>query len=165
MKQEHFIYKSDWLYYIKDMPEKEYYETHGHFDRITASKDGMSAYNEAIKRAKAEAVKIVEGELLIAEYIIKQVYDIHEVKDYRKGMKSYLEEGCVYTINMKEKIEVVCEGRCKGIKCTIGKVCDGDSSHNCLDKVARIVVPKKEPDHECIIEVASNLSYHDKPKT
>lgn len=116
MKPEHFLYKSDGLYYIKDMPEKEYYETHGHFDRITALKDGMIAYNEALERAKAEAVKVKDFELevLVPNHHYPTV------------------ENTIYTINMEEKIEVVEEPEFPGFDHT---------SYPTFRRIARIKNP------------------------
>lgn len=137
MKPEHFIYKLDGLYYMHNIPNNCYYYYRD--ERTQTEEFDHKSYNEALERAKTEAVKVVEGDLLIAEYIIKQVHDIHEVKDYRKGMKSYLEEGCVYTINMEEKIEIVDTVEHK----------DWVVTGNLMklpvpNKFARIAAPKKE---------------------
>lgn len=136
MKPEYFIYKSDGLYYMQNMPEKPVANRSGFgMFNMFEYESKLAEYKAALERAKAEAVKVVEGELLIAEYIIKQVYDIHEVRDYRKGMKSYLEEGCVYTINMEENIVVVSKN-CNSMGCSCG------------GKIARIAAPKKEEESE-----------------
>lgn len=146
MKPEHFIYKSNDLYYMQNVPEEP--NTIGIPSELY--QDYIEPYEQALERAKAEAVKV-------------ESLDDREAIGYLILLKyNETKEGEIYTINMKEKIEVVCDGRCKGIKCTIGKVCDGDSSHNCLDKVARIVAPKKEEESESqmLREILHNYSEH-----
>lgn len=140
MKPEYFIYKSDGLYYMQNVPAVP---DDRDAESLGAYSEMMRQYYKSLERAKAEAYIQCpkDGDLF------RKVLIAH-------GM---LQEGNMYTINMEEKIEVVCEGRCKGIKCTIGKVCDGDSSHNCLDKVARIAAPKKEEESEEQVFIVNDL--------
>lgn len=171
MKPEHFIYKSDGLYYMQNVPEKPDFKKlkldklYGDYKFFSGYKDSdvLNQYNEALERAKSEAVKV-------------ESLDDREAIGYLILLKyNETKEGEIYTINMEEKIEVV------EVPADSGFPHIDSTSYPTFRKIARIEAPKNEPDHECTmdlmtdvcvyscecgkIEVASNLSYHDKPKT
>lgn len=178
MKPEHFIYKSDGLYYIPNMPEKRLiggstYDSIADASTYNALK---WEYEQALERAKSEAIPFNDYFIGLRRILHSMNISCGEGnEDLVRVAKSHLKEGEIYTINMEEKIEVYdmeltsCE-HC--ISCQL--------IPNCTTLAARIAAPKNESDHECTmdlmtdvcvyscecgkIEVASNLSYHDKPK-
>lgn len=133
-------------------------------------------YEQALERAKSEAIPF--NDYFIGLRRILHIMNIscgEGNEDLVRVAKSHLKEGEIYTVNMEEKIEVV------DIPCE-GAACPSRWGQSCIHSklIARIAAPKNEPDHECTmdlmtdvcvyscecgkIEVASNLSYHDKPK-
>ncbi len=122
MKPEHFIYKSDGLYYIPNMPEGYFYTN----DPV--------GFRKALERAKAEAIRICDEH---QEILKKKIYDADPGRN--TGVDTYFKEGEIYTINMEEKIEIYdmelksCE-YCQN--CKLIPVC--------TTLAARIAAPKKE---------------------
>lgn len=143
MKPEHFIYKSDGLYYMQNMPVKSDYENVGRTSEgdICDYMDshGREQYEQALERAKEEAhIQCPKDGDLFRKVLIAH------------GM---FQEGNIYTINIEEKIEVYdmeftsCE-HC--ISCLL--------IPNCTTLAARIVAPKKEEESELTQDELNALS-------
>lgn len=159
MKPEHFLYKSDGLYYMQNVPEEPKYVITDGVNRphVNYMFDiEYDAYNKAIERAKEEAVKVDDP------YIYQMAmhrYFPHHI-DYSKTPKDNFamcaEQGCVYTINMEEKIEVVNQyrynlphsGWSNWADTPYEDLEDGDLPNYEYRKIARIAAPKKEEESE-----------------
>lgn len=137
MKPEHFIYKSDGLYYMQNVPDKCYYYYRD--ERTQTEEFDHKSYNEALERAKAEAVLVTDPYVY---QIAMHRYFPHFI-DYSKTPQDNFAMcasiGQVYLLNMEEKIEVIDEPEFPGFDHT---------SYPMFRKVARIVVPKKEEESE-----------------
>lgn len=148
MKPEHFLYKSDGLYYIPNIPDKCYYYYRD--ERTQTEEFDHKSYNEALERAKAEAVKVKDFELevLVPNHHYPTV------------------ENTIYTINMEEKIEIYTQyiNPCVPEKrCLKGKTSLSDREdwckRNCelagMERFARIAEPKKEDDPFKLVEMCN----------
>lgn len=98
MKPEHFIYKSDGLYYMQNVPE--YPAAANQFDPHD-SVYFADVYTRALERAKDEAIRICDEH---QEILKKKIYDADPGRN--TGVDTYFKEGEIYTINMEEKIEI-----------------------------------------------------------
>lgn len=119
MKPEHFIYKSDGLYYMQNVPEKPVANRSGFgMFNMFEYESKLAEYKAAIERAKAEAyIQCPKDGELYGKVLIAH------------GM---LQEGNMYTINMEEKIEVVEEPEFPGFDHT---------SYPTFRRIARIKNP------------------------
>lgn len=146
MKPEHFIYKSDGLYYIKYMPEypSDRRDICGMIDPVYLA----DIHQKALERAKEEAVKVEwAGCETIARLILLKYGET--------------KEGEIYTINMEEKIEVItaCDCEISRLQGTprMCFMCSGKRN------IARIAAPKKEEESEdefiAYIESLKNQSF------
>lgn len=118
MKPEHFLYKSDGLYYMHNVPVKDNFidwENH-----------------KSLERAKEEAVLVTDPYVY---QIAMHRYFPHFI-DYSKtpqdNFKLYAEHGYIYTINMEENIEIVEEPEFPGFDHT---------SYPTFRRIARIKNP------------------------
>lgn len=104
MKPEHFIYKSDGLYYMQNVPE--YPAAANQFDPHD-SVYFADVYTKALERAKSEAVPFNDYFLGLKRILHSMNISCGEGnEDLVRVAKSHLKEGEIYTINMEEKIEV-----------------------------------------------------------
>lgn len=130
MKQEQFLYKSEGLYYMQNVPEYPVANRSGRMFSMFGYEYELAEYYEALERAKEEAhIQCPkDGELY------RRVLIAH-------GM---FQEYNMYTLNMEENIEVV-ESVCG---------CSGPSRPGCAESepckkiIARIAAPKKEEESE-----------------
>jgi hypothetical protein len=146
MKQSFFIDSTDGnLKWIQKLPTvEEFITAHGSGNLFQSFHEDM--YNREIEFAKKGAMDVDEQSQLIIAAIVSEV----------RGQEK-LTHDKIYIIDMEEEIEIVCTDRCKGIKCTPGKTCDGDSSHNCHSKVARIIPKKAEESDDEIREAIISI--------
>lgn len=64
MKPEHFLYKSDGLYYMQNVPEKPVAKRSGFgLANMFEYEQKLAEYKAALERAKAEAVKVDDNHL------------------------------------------------------------------------------------------------------
>lgn len=142
MKPEHFLYKSDGLYYMQNMPVVP---DDRDAESLGAYSEMMRQYYKSIARAKSEAVKVDDNHSVVLQSRI--------VMSLPAGQYELI-EGQIYTINMDEKIEVIEEPEFPGFDHT---------SHPTFRKIARIVAPKKQEESEdefiAYIESLKNQSF------
>lgn len=152
MKTQHFLYKSDGLYYMHNVPDKCYYYYRD--ERIQTEEFDHKSYNKALERAKAEAIKCDEVLREKAESKIpngKCCVNSNVCQELDRCMR----EGEIYTINMEEKIEIYTEyiNPCIPEKrCLKGKTPLSDREdwckRNCelagMERFARIAEPKEQ---------------------
>lgn len=140
MKQEQFLYKSEGLYYMQNVPEYPVANRSGRMFSMFGYEYELAEYYEALERAKEEAhIQCPkDGELY------RRVLIAH-------GM---FQEYNMYTLNMEENIEVV-ESVCG---------CSGPSRPGCAESepckkiIARIAAPKKEEESELTQDELNALS-------
>lgn len=129
MKQEQFLYKSEGLYYMQNVPEYPVANRSGRMFSMFGYEYELAEYYEALERAKEEAhIQCPkDGELY------RRVLIAH-------GM---FQEYNMYTLNMEEKIEVV------DIPCE-GAACPSRWGQSCIHSklIARIAEPKKQEESE-----------------
>lgn len=116
MRYSIYITPEGSINWIEKMPKKLDYQSQGHFDSTSATKDGSHEYNDALKQAKAESIPFEDQNKVFA-----LIPWYGEPTNDPKFAREYAKRDSIYPIELDADIQKIqnpcgCEGGICGCK-------------------------------------------------